>query len=474
LKKFKTANVIFRSKKNTHGGTKSMTAEAKPQNTDIAIIGMACRFPGANNYNEFWKNLKNGVNSIKEIPPERWDINKYYSPDINEPNKSISKWCGLVDDIDKFDNKFFNISPREAEHMDPQQKLLLEETWHCIEDSGVSIKELQNKKTAVYIGVMAMDHYKTSTENGGPVDAYSALGTYQDILANRVSYTFGLTGQSHSIAAACASSLVSIHDAKQTLLSGQSDYAIAGGISLNFHPWKYISFSKARMLSPDGQCKTFDKDANGYVPGDGIGILLLQGLEDAVKAGNFIYGIIKGSAVNHVGTSLSITAPSVEAQADVISSAYSSAGVDPGTITYVEAHGTGTSLGDPIELEALTQAFEKHTEEKKYCKIGSVKTNIGHLEAAAGVAGVIKMLLMMRHRQIPQSLNLNTLNPVIDLKDTPFCVAGQLSDWQSRDKGSAPARRSEFIWNGRRELTCGCGGIFPYPEKRGKKQRHSH
>lgn len=309
---------------------------------DIAIIGMSCRFPGANNYDEFWENLKNGVNSIKEIPPERWDINKFYSPDINEPNKSISKWCGLVDDFDKFDNRFFKISPREAQAMDPQQRLLLEETWHCIEDSGVGTEKLQDKKTAVYIGVMAVDHYRNMAEQEAMVDAYSALGTYQGILANRISHTFGLTGPSQSIDAACASSLVSIHQAKLSLLSGESDYAFAGGVSLNFHPWKYISFSKARMLSPDGQCKTFDKDANGYVPGDGVGVLLLQRTKDAAKSGNRIYGIIKGSAVNQ-GTSLSITDPRLEAQVNVIYSAWNNADLNPETVTYIEAHGTGTS-----------------------------------------------------------------------------------------------------------------------------------
>ncbi len=402
---------------------------SKPNDASIAIIGVACRFPGANDYNEFWENLKNGVNSIREIPPERWDINTYYSPDIDAPNKSVSKWCGLVDNVEKFDNDFFSISPREAEHMDPQQRLLLEEAWRCIEDSGIGIKKLQKSKTAVYIGVMAVDHHKNSAAQGILVDAHSTLGAYQDMLANRISHVFRLTGQSQSIAAACASSVVSVHEAKQSLLSGQSDYAIAGGVSLNLNPWKYISFSKARMLSPDGQCKTFDADANGYVPGDGVGVLLLQRTRDAVKAGNRIYGLIKGTAVNHVGGGASITAPSVDAQVDVLSSAYNDAGVHPETVTYMEAHGTGTSLGDPIEVEALTRTFWKHTKERQFCTIGSVKTNIGHLEASAGVAGIIKVLLMMRHKKIVPSLNFETPNSVIDFEGTPFSVSTELIDW---------------------------------------------
>ncbi len=344
---------------------------------NIAIIGMACRFPDAKNYTEFWNNLVSGVNSIQEIPSERWNIDKYYSPNIDEPNKSISKWCGLLDQIDQFDNRFFSISPREAKQMDPQQRLLLEETWHCVEDSGVSLKTLQEKTTAVYVGVMASDYLMNAAAPHIVTDSYAALGNYDCILANRISYTFGFIGPSQSIDAACAASMVAMHNAKASLLSGESDYAIAAGVSLNFHPWKYISFSKSRMLSPDGQCKTFDKDANGYVPGEGLGVLLLQPLDDALRAHNHIYGIIKGGAVNHGGQTLSITAPSVEAQRDVILAAYKDAGINPDTVTYVEAHGTGTSLGDPIEVEALTWAFREYTDARHFCQIGSVKTNIG-------------------------------------------------------------------------------------------------
>ncbi len=398
---------------------------------DIAIIGVACRFPGATNYHEFWNNLVQGINSIQEIPPQRWALDQFYSPIIDEPNKSISKWCGLLENIDQFDNRFFNISPREAKNMDPQQRLLLEETWHCIEDSGISLKTLQNKKTSVYVGVMALDYYQEACATDVVIDSYAALGNYECILANRLSHTFGFQGESISIDAACASSLVALHHAKVTLQSGESDYAIAAGVSLDIQPWKYISFSKSRMLSPDGQCKTFDKDANGYVPGEGVGVLLLQPLEKAVHARHHIYGLIKGSAVNHGGQTLSITAPRVEAQRNVILAAYQDAQITPSTVTYVEAHGTGTSLGDPIEVEALTRAFREYTSERHFCKIGSVKTNIGHLEAAAGVAGVIKVLLMMHHQQIPPSLNIKTLNPVINFADSPFQVATNLSDWHN-------------------------------------------
>jgi 3-oxoacyl-(acyl-carrier-protein) synthase len=405
----------------------------------IAVIGVACRLPGARNYREYWDNLVYGVNSIREIPPERWDLGRYYSPNASDPNKSVSKWCGLLDHVDQFDNQFFNMSPNEAKLMDPQQRILLEETWHCIEDSGLSLYMLQKHITSVFIGFMTNDYRQLVTDPAVKTSSYACLGNFAAILANRISYAFGLRGQSVALDAACAASLVALHQAKQSLLTGESDYAIAGGVNLNLHPWKYISFSKARMLSPDGQCKTFDKDANGYVPGDGVGVLLLQRLGDALRDGNQIYGLLRGSAVNHNGTPPSITAPRVEAQRDVIVAAYRNANVSPETISYVEAHGTGTSLGDPIEIEGLTKAFEAYTSQRQFCKIGSVKTNIGHLEAAAGVAAVIKVLMMMRHRQIPQTLNITVVNPMIHFHETPFEVALAPTTWEPADD-RAPLR----------------------------------
>ncbi|MDQ0115571.1 SDR family NAD(P)-dependent oxidoreductase [Paenibacillus harenae] len=408
---------------------------------DIAIVGIACRFPDADNYHQYWENLEQGRNSIKEIPASRWDNGKYYSPNMDEPNKSISKWCGLLDDVDRFDHQFFQISPREAGNMDPQQRLLLEETWHCIEDAGVPLKQLQEKKTSVYVGVMAADYRQEAVKEGVVTDSYASLGSYECMLANRVSYAFNLQGPSLAINAACASSIVAIHEAKRSLLTGESDYAFAGGVSLNLHPWKYISFSKSRMLSPDGQCKTFDKDANGYVPGEGIGMVLMQRLEDALKQGSRIYGIVKGSAVNHVGKGVSVTAPSVKSQQEVILAAYRDAGISPETVSYAEAHGTGTSLGDPIEVESLSLAFREYTDKQHYCKIGSVKTNIGHLEAAAGVAGLIKVLMMLRHKKIPPTLNLKTVNPIIPFKRSPFEIADRLQDWEAPEAG-LPLRAS--------------------------------
>ena len=414
----------------------------------IAIVGIACRFPGASDYNEFWENLLAGKNSIIEIPEDRWSIEKFYSPDINAPNKTNSKWGGYLDQIDQFDNRFFNISPREVKSMDPQQRVLLEETYHCIEDAGINIDSLRTRKTAVYIGVMAMDYYCDVLSTDVHTDSYAGSGNYQCILANRLSHYYGFKGNSESIDAACASALVVIHNACSSLSLFHNDYAIVAGVSLNYNPWKYISFSKSRMLSPDGQCKTFDKDANGYVPGEGVGVALLQPLSKAIIDKNHIYGVIRGSAVNHVGESASLTAPKVDAQVEVIRQAFGYDDITAKDITYVEAHGTGTSLGDPIEIESLTQAYLQDTDAKQYCKIGSVKTNIGHLEAASGIAGLIKVLMMMKHQTIVPTLNIKTVNPIIDFENSPFKLALKSESWKVEIGHSRIAGVSSFGFGG--------------------------
>jgi len=403
-------------------------------NGKVAIIGIACRFPGADDYNTFWSNLRDGVASISEISDERWDVDKFYSTNIDEPNKINSKWMGQIKDPFRFDNSFFNISAREAMSMDPQQRILIEEAYHCIEDSGVPLNSLKERVTSIHVGAAGNDYGQYAYSMESETDSFANQGNYTCVLANRLSYIFGFCGKSIAIDAACASSLVALNDATRSVENFESDYAVAAGVSLALHPRRYISMSGSRMLSPDGVCRTFDKDANGFVPGEGVGVLLLQRLEDAIKDGNHIYGVIKGSAVNHGGRAKSITAPRVEAQKSVILAAYNDAGTSPDTITYIEAHGTGTSLGDPIEIEAQTQAFREYTADRQFCMIGSVKTNIGHLEAAAGMAGVIKVLMMMKHQQIPPSLNMNTLNPIIDFRNSPFTVATKLSNWLPRKK----------------------------------------
>ena len=422
-------------RKAKNASTLGKQAKASRDAAPIAIVGMACRFPKAPDYNRFWQNLVEGSDAIEAFPPHRWDPDQFFSKDFKTPNRSHSKWCGLLDDIDRFDHRFFGISPREARNMDPQQRLLLEETWRCLEDAGIPQSQLQKGKTGVFVGVMAADYQIEASQPDVSTDGYSALGNYQGILANRISHTFGFDGPSFAVGAACASSLVALHEAKAVLNAGRCRYALAAGVSLNFKPWKNISFSKARMLSPAGRCATFDADADGYVPGEGVAVLLLQPLADALAQGNHIHGVLAGSAVNHNGGARTITAPSLSAQRDVILDAYRDAGFTPDTVTYVEAHGTGTSLGDPIEVEALTRAFRRHTRDKNFCKLGSVKTNIGHLEAAAGLAGVIKVLLMMAHRRVVPTLNLKTPNPIIQFRGSPFSPALKGGPFRSRRRG---------------------------------------
>ncbi|GAA3657694.1 SDR family NAD(P)-dependent oxidoreductase [Flavivirga jejuensis] len=392
---------------------------SNPKNK-VAIVGIACRFPEAENYKQYWKNLIKGRDSIKEIPKTRWNSDNFYTTNRREPEKSVSKWCGLVKDATSFDHEFFGISAREAYYLDPQQRISLETAWHCMEDSGIKLETLQKAHTSVYTGVMSTDYKHVLNTANDNIDAFHAIGNYECILANRISHSLGLTGSSQSINAACASSLIAIHEAKKSLILNESDYVFAGGVSLNLHPWKYISFSKAGMLSNRGRCRTFDRSADGYVPGDGVGFVLLERMEDAIKNGHHIYGVISGSAVNHTGKSRGMTAPKIEAQKAVIENAMKDADVKASEIAYVEAHGTGTSLGDPIEVEALKQVYKAHDIQNESRFIGSVKTNIGHLEAAAGIAGVIKVLMMFKNKQVPPLLHINIPNPIIDFKSTPF------------------------------------------------------
>ncbi|BCJ93984.1 hypothetical protein acsn021_15530 [Anaerocolumna cellulosilytica] len=399
------------------------------EHSEIAIVGMACRFPESDNYQEFWNHLVNGDNLIREIDEKRWDVKEYYSPE-GESGKSISKWCGIVERMEYFDNQFFQISPREALVMDPHQRQLLEVSWQCIEDAGISLKRLQEGKTGVYMNVSHSDYGLRTYAVAKDIDSYTNLGNYPCVSANRISFAFGLTGPSLSMEAACAASLVTVNEARRVLLTGECDSILVGSGNFILHHGRYISFSKARMLSKSGQCKTFDKDADGYVPGEGVGVLLLKRLEDAIRDKNHIHAVIKASKAGHIGHHVSITAPKVKEQKNMILAAYEEAGISPETVSYVEAHGTGTSLGDPIEVEALTRVFREYTDLNQYCKIGSVKTNIGHLEGTSGLAGLIKTVLMMKYHKIPKTLNIKTLNPMIDFTNSPFIAADELSEWR--------------------------------------------
>lgn len=414
----------------------------------VAIIGIACRFPNSPSKEAYWENLIQGRDCISEVPIERWDWEVYYSKNRNESGKTVSKWCGLIENPYSFDPAFFGISAREAQSMDPQQRISLETAWHAMEDAGVALKHLQTHKTSVYVGVMNSDYNQKLSNDDHVVEAYDAIGNYECILANRISYCMGLRGASHSINAACASSVIAMHEAKKSLILGESEYAIAGGVSLNLIPWKYISFSQAGMLSSRGRCRTFDRSADGYVPGDGVGLALMCPLDVALESGHPIYGVIAGSSVNHTGQGKGISAPRIGAQVEVIGNAKAEAGVKSNEIAYVEAHGTGTSLGDPIEVESLKQVYERDEIEKQSCPIGSVKTNIGHLEAAAGIAGVIKVLMMFKHKEIPPLLHLDIPNPIINFKGSPFRLSIKKEKLVSKSKRGNVAAVSSFGFGG--------------------------
>ncbi|GAX60249.1 beta-ketoacyl synthase [Candidatus Scalindua japonica] len=404
----------------------------------IAVIGMSGRMPKSRDLDVFWKNLEEGKDLISEIPEDRWDWRDYYGDPQNGVNKTNIKWGGFIDDVDKFDPLFFDISPKEAELMDPQQRLFLETVWQVIEDAGYKPSDLSGTKTGLYVGVATSDYETIIHHNGSnEIDAYTSTGLAHSVLANRISYILNIHGPSEPIDTACSSSLVAIHRAVQSIQAGDCEMALAGGVNALLSPVLFISFSKAGMLAPDGRCKSFSKGADGYVRGEGVGAVLLKPLSRAVSDGDHIYGVIRGTAENHGGHANSLTAPNPNAQADLIMKAYERAGVSPDTVTYIEAHGTGTELGDPVEVNGLKKAFSELyrrfdcvQERSNYCGIGSVKSNIGHLEAAAGIAGVLKVLLSMKHKKIPATINYKELNVYIDLKDSPFYIVDKTMGWQ--------------------------------------------
>ncbi|NEO77837.1 type I polyketide synthase [Moorena sp. SIO4G3] len=421
----------------------------KYQSDLIAIIGIGCRFPEANDHNQFWQNLEQGINSISEIPSQRWEVEKYYSETPETPNKTISKWAGLIEGVDQFDAQFFGISPREATRMDPQQRIMLELSWSCIEDAGYSPLELSGSQVGVFIGSCNYDYNELQHQNEN-IEGHTATGSYTCIIPNRISYFFNFHGPSLPVDTACSSSLVALHQAVNSIKEKECEMALVGGISVLCTPTSYISFSQLGMLSPNGQCKTFDSEADGYVRGEGAGVVLLKPLAKALSDGDRIYGVIKGSAINHGGKARTLTSPNVYAQAQVLRAAYTNANIAPNTVSYIETHGTGTPLGDPIEINGLKRGFKQlHQQyevpltEKPYCGLGAVKTNVGHLEAAAGMAGVIKVLLAMKHKKLPKLANFQKLNPRIKLKDSPFYIVSETKEWQQlqTEKGEIIPRR---------------------------------
>ncbi|WP_373855388.1 SDR family NAD(P)-dependent oxidoreductase, partial [Desulfocucumis palustris] len=391
-------------------------ASQPPGIQDIAIIGLSGRYPGANDVDEFWNNLREGRNCITEIPKNRWDWKEYFDQDKGKRGSIYTKWGGFIKDIDKFDPLFFHISPAEAEQMDPQERLFLEVVYASIEDTGYTPANLcESRKVGVFVGVMN-GNYPTGT-------------SYWSI-ANRISYLLNFQGPSMAVDTACSSSLTAIHLALESLYSGMSECSIAGGVNLIVDPVHYLRLAAATMLSSGDQCKSFGAQADGFVDGEGVGAIILKPLQKAMADGDHIYGIIKGSMLNAGGKTNGYMVPNPNAQFQLIAEALQRAGVHPRTISYLEAHGTGTSLGDPIEVAGLTRAFEQNTKDKQFCAIGSVKSNIGHCESAAGIAGVTKVLLQLKHRQLVPSLNSSVPNPNIDFGSTPFVVQQELVEWK--------------------------------------------
>lgn len=420
----------------------------KSADTDIAVVGMSGRFPDAENLTIFWKNLANGLQSVLEIPKERWDINQHYHPDPTVANKTYSRVGAFLQDIDKFDPLFFNISPKEAELVDPQQRLFLQEAWRALEDAGYSDRMLTNMRCGVFVGATIGEYGELLNKVQMQNESYAFMGLSPSILASRISYFLNLKGPSLAIDTACSSSLVAVNLACESLLTKQCDIALAGGVATLLTPQMHIKTAKVGMLSPSGACQTFDQKADGITLGEGVGVIVLKPLQQAIQDKNIIYGVIKASGINQDGSSNGITAPNPDSQTELELEVYRKANISPESITYVETHGTGTPLGDPIEVSALTQAFRQHTNNVGYCAIGSVKTNIGHTTIAAGISSFIKVLLALKHKKIPPHLNFTKLNENIKLESSPFYINSTLLDWQTEAGMLRRAAVSSFGFSG--------------------------
>jgi acyl transferase domain-containing protein len=400
------------------------------QSEDIAIIGLGCRFPQARDPVAFWDLLHHGKDAITEIPASRWSRADYYDPNPDAPGKLYCPYGSFLDRVDEFDPQFFNISPREARMLDPQQRILLEVCWEALEQANQVPDQLFKTPTGVYIGIATSDYALQTLKNCSQnIDAYYSTGNALSIAAGRLSYLLGLTGPAISIDTACSSSLVAVHLACQSLQQRECNLALAGGVNLIFSPENSIAFSKARMLAPDGRCKTFDDQANGYVRGEGCGMVVLKRMKDAIADGDKILAVIRGSAINQDGPSGGLTVPNGPAQQAVIRQALTRAGVEPHQVQYVEAHGTGTALGDPIEIQALGAVYGTDRPQDSPLWVGAVKTNIGHLETAAGIAGLIKLVLSLNQQEIPAQLHFQTPSSKISWSDLPIRISAQPIPW---------------------------------------------
>lgn len=427
------------------GASRRTTATDEP----IAVIGIGCRFPGARNPDEFWRLLSEGLDAVSEVPADRWDADAFYDPRPATPGKMNTRWGGFVEGVEQFDPQFFGISPREAVRIDPQQRLLLEVAWEALEHAALAPHSLAGAQAGVFIGISGSDYARLLLRDLDGADVYDGTGNALSIAANRISYLLDLRGPSLAIDTACSSSLVAVHMACQSLKAGESDLALAGGVNLTLLPDVTVNLAQARMMSADGRCKPFDASADGYVRGEGCGVVVLKRLSEAEADGDRVLAVIRGTAVNQDGRSNGLTAPNGPAQQAVLRAALRSAGVEPRQLGYVEAHGSGTSLGDPIEFQALEAVLKDgRTPGDARCVVGSVKTNIGHLEAAAGVAGLIKVVLSLRHAEIPAHLHLHKVNPHIPLEESPLAIVTERTTWPPAADGRRYAGVSSFGFGG--------------------------
>ena len=395
----------------------------------IAIIGMSCRFPGAEDCDSLWTILREGIDAVGDVPGDRWDMARFYAPPPAVAGRMTTRWGGFLDAVDRFDAGFFDVPAREAAFMDPQQRVLLEVAWHAIEDAGIPAKALAESHTGVFVGVTNHDYGRLLCRDAATMDAYSSTGTIPAIIANRLSYFLNLRGPSVVIDTACSSSLVSVHLACGSLAAGDCDLALAGGVNLILGPEATISLSQRGLMSPDGRCKAFDASANGYVRSEGCGVLVLKRLSDAVAAEDRVLAVIRGSAVNQEGGTNGLTSPSASAQQALIRRALASGGVAARELSYLEAHGSGTPLGDLVEWRALRAVLLPERTPDERCAIGSIKTNIGHAESAAGIASLTKVVLALRHETIPRHLHLTNLNAHIRTDGTPLFVPTEALAW---------------------------------------------
>ncbi|MFJ2132669.1 SDR family NAD(P)-dependent oxidoreductase [Streptomyces sp. NPDC087845] len=427
------------------------TVEPAPATEDVAIIGLALRLPGADTLEELGEHLVAGRSLISEVPPERWSKEHYFGDPRRGAQKTNSIWGGFIEHADCFDADFFNISPREAESMDPQQRIALELAWQAVENAGYAAGELAGTDTGVFMGVCHADYAELMEREGTRTDVYFPTGTAYSIIANRISYHFDFQGPSITNDTACSSSLVSVYEAVRALRNGECALALAGGVNLIWSPKHFVAFSQAGMLSRTGRARAFDEHADGYVRGEGGGVLLLKPLARAVEDGDPVHAVVKGVATNHGGRTNSLTVTNPTAQANLIERLYTRAGIRPETVSYIEAHGPGTPVGDPIEIMALKRAFRNlHAAQGTVarpasCGIGSVKTNIGHLEGAAGVAGIAKVISSFARGVLPATVHFEKQNRLIRLEDSPFHVVRDTQPWAAPSAtadGSIPPRRA--------------------------------